>query len=83
MRRVTFTGRNASGFVACFGYTFPHGVVVEVDEEAIGEANFRRLKGHAEFTVHREADPAPQPEETEAATEPSRAVKRRTSQKGK
>jgi hypothetical protein len=83
MAKVTFTGVNASGYTRCWGYTFPCGGTVEVDDpEAI-----ERAKTHPEFTVDEkspakaENPPAESEKAAEAPVTASKPRKRRTRRK--
>jgi hypothetical protein len=46
MPKVIFRGENASGYTRCWGYTFPTGEEVEVDDAAVKQA-----ETHPEFDV--------------------------------
>jgi len=60
--KVTFTGRNESGYTNCWGYHFPCGEAVEVDDkDALEEA-----RRHPEFKVAEAApksEPKPAPKQ--------------------
>jgi hypothetical protein len=79
--KVTFTGSNASGYVAYWGYHFPCGeaVVVETAEAIEGATR------HPEFQVEADAkaeNPAAESEETAAApAEAPKPKKRRQRRK--